>query len=73
MTRTRVALCVILLAATACNSREPISQQLASRLKSLMELGKDEMSPEVVQQALDRQLRVAPVPSTGGRNKANPV
>jgi L,D-transpeptidase YcbB len=71
--RTLPVLLAVLLTAAGCGSRDPRSKPLSARLKSLAGLGRPDLSADEVQQALDRQLRVAPVPATGGRNKANPV
>lgn len=64
---------VALLAAAACGPRGPIPRRLEERLKAVAEVGRPDLSRDEVQQALARQLRVAPVPAEGGENLANPV
>ena len=66
---------VILLAAAACgcSPRNPIPQRLEERLKSAAGVGRPDLSRDEVQQALARQLRMAPVPEEGKRNPPNPV
>ena len=64
--------CVVLLAAAACNSRDPIPRSLEARLKSV-DVRRPDLTRDEVQQALARQLRSAPVPTEDGKNASNPV
>ena len=64
---------VVLLAATACGKDDPIPRRLEARLKSVADAGRPDLSRDEVEQALARQLRVAPVPAQGGGNRSNPV
>jgi len=62
----------VLLVASAC-TRGPIPRRLEERLKSIADMGKPDLSRDEVQQALARQMRVAPVPAEGGKNPTNPI
>ena len=65
---------VVLLAAAACGRRNPIpKQRLEARLKSVPDVARPDLSRDEVEQALARQLRVAPVPAEDGEHKSNPV
>jgi murein L,D-transpeptidase YcbB/YkuD len=64
---------VVLLATTACGPRHPIPERLEARLKSVAEVERPDLSRDEVEQALARQLRVAPVPAEDGENRSNPV
>jgi L,D-transpeptidase YcbB len=66
-------LLVVLLAPAACRSRDSIQRTLEARLKSIADAQRTDLSRDEVQQALARQLRVAPVPAQGGGNRSNPV
>jgi murein L,D-transpeptidase YcbB/YkuD len=65
-------LVVVLLAAAACGPRESIPGRLQARLRSIA-AGRPDLSRDEVQQALARQLRVAPVPSAGGGTPSHPI
>ncbi len=69
----RPVLSVVLLAAAACGPRGPIPRRLEARLKSVAEVERPDLSRDEVEQALARQLRVAPVPVEDGKNLSNPV
>ena len=60
----------ILVLLSACRDTGPIPRSLGARLQSLADSEKKELSPDEIQQALSRQLRVAPVPSQGGGTPA---
>ncbi len=64
---------VVLLAAADCGPCGPIPKRLEARLKSVADVGRPDLSRDEVEQALARQLRVAPVPAEGGENLSNPV
>src|SRR3954471_1552166 len=64
---------VVLLAAAACGRRNPIPERLEARLKSVADVGRPDLSRDEVEQALARQLRVAPVPVEDGEHRSNPV
>src|SRR5438270_3272277 len=64
---------VVLLAAAACGRRHPIPERLEARLKSVADAARSDLSRDEVEQALARQLRVAPVPAEDGEHKSNPV
>jgi murein L,D-transpeptidase YcbB/YkuD len=67
-------LSVVLLAATACGPRGPIPRRLEARLKSVAKVvERPDLSRDEVEQALARQLRMAPVPAEGGNNLSNPI
>jgi L,D-transpeptidase YcbB len=63
----------VLLASSGCMPRDPIPRRLEERLKSAAGVGRPDLSRDEVQQALARQLRMAPVPAEGRRNSSNPV
>ena len=63
----------LILLVSACNPGNPIARRLEARLKSIRDLGKPDLSRDEMQQALARQMRVAPVPAKGGKNRSNPV
>lgn len=63
----------VLLTPAACRSRETIPGRLEARLKSVADAQRTDLSRDEVQQALARQLRVAPVPAEGGGSRSNPV
>jgi murein L,D-transpeptidase YcbB/YkuD len=67
------AFVVVLLTVAACGPRGPIPRRLEARLKAVADAGRPDLSRDEVQQALARQLRVAPVPAEGGRSLSNPV
>jgi len=64
---------VVLLAAVACGPRDPIHGRLEARLKAIADAGRPDLSRDEVEQALARQLRVAPVPAESGGTPSNPV
>ncbi len=64
---------VVLLAAADCGPCGPIPKRLEARLKSVADVRRPDLSRDEVEQALARQLRVAPVPAEGGENLSNPV
>jgi L,D-transpeptidase YcbB len=65
---------VVLLAAAACGPRNPIpKRRLEARLKSVADVARPDLSRDEVEQALARQLRVAPVPAEDGEHRSNPV
>ena len=63
----------VLLVTSACRPRNPIPQRLEERLKSIVDMAKPDLSRDEVQQALARQMRVAPLPAKGGESLSNPV
>ena len=71
--RTWPVLFAVLLAAAACGPRDPIPGRLEARLKAVADAGRADLSRDEVQQALARQLRVAPVPAAGGGTPSHPV
>ena len=71
--RALPVLFVVLLAPAACRSRDLIPGRLEARLKSVADAHRTDLSRDEVQQALARQLRMAPVPSQGGGNRSHPV
>ena len=66
-------LAVALLAAAACGPRDPIPSLLEARLKAVADAKRPDLSRDEVEQALARQLRVAPVPAEGGASLSNPI
>ena len=63
-----------LLAAAVGAPRGPIPRRLVARLNSVAEVvERPDLSRDEVQQALARQLRVAPVPSAPGKESTNPI
>jgi murein L,D-transpeptidase YcbB/YkuD len=63
----------VVLVASACTAG-PIPRRLEERLKSIADVvRRPDLSRDEVEQALARQLRVAPVPEEGGGSKSNPV
>jgi len=64
---------VVLFAAAACSPRDPIPRRLQARLKVVAGAERPDLSRDEVEQALARQLRMAPVPVEGGNNRSNPV
>ncbi len=64
---------VALLTASACSPRDPIIGRLEARLKAVANLGRPDLSRDEVEQALARQLRVAPVPSVDGGTLSHPI
>ena len=64
---------LVLFAATACGARDPIPSRLEARLKAIANAERPDLSRDEVQQALARQLRVAPVPAEGGNNRSNQI
>jgi len=64
---------ILLATAMSCGPRDPILTRLEERLKSVVDLGRPDPTRDDVQQALTQQLRVTPVPVTGGAKGANPV
>src|SRR3954471_2283099 len=71
--RTWPVLFVTLLAAAACSRRHPIPERLQARLKPVPDAVRPDLSRDEGEQALARQLRVAPVPAEDGEHKSNPV
>jgi L,D-transpeptidase YcbB len=69
----RPALFAIVAAAAACGPRDSIPRRLEARLKSVADAERTDLSRDEIQQALARQLRVAPVPAGGGTSSTNPV
>jgi murein L,D-transpeptidase YcbB/YkuD len=63
---------VVLLAAVACGPRDTIPGRLQARLRSIT-AARPDLSRDEVEQALARQLRVAPVPSAGKGTPSHPV
>ena len=63
----------VLLSAQACSRGNPIPRRLEERLKSVAVVERTDLTPDEVEQALARQLRIAPVPAKGGTNPANQV
>ena len=63
---------VVLLVAAACGPRESIPGRLQARLRSIA-AGRADLSRDEVEQALARQLRMAPVPSAGAGTQAHPI
>jgi len=64
---------VALLAAAACGPRDPIPSLLEARLQAVADAKRPDLSRDEVEQALARQLRVAPVPAEGGASLSNPI
>src|SRR6185436_14887448 len=71
--RAWLSLVALILLVSACNPGNPIARRLEARLKSIRDLGKPDLSRDEMQEALARQMRVAPVPAKGGKNRSNPV
>ena len=61
------------LLAAAVSPRDPIPRLLESRLKSVADTERPDLSRDEVQKALARQLRTAPVPAEGGKSRTNPI
>jgi murein L,D-transpeptidase YcbB/YkuD len=72
MRGARCVLPLVLLAA-ACGTADPIPRRLEERLKSIAAPARKGLTPDEIEQALARQLRVAPVPAAGGDNPATRV
>ena len=71
--RAWLSFVTLILLVSACNPGNPIARRLEARLKSIRDLGKSDLSRDEMQQALARQMRVAPVPAKGGKSRSNPV
>lgn len=71
--RVSPALVVALLVVTGCSPRDLVPKRLQARLKSVLEPDRPDLTRDEVQQALTRQLRVAPVPAKGSRSQPKPV
>src|SRR5689334_3585138 len=72
--RAWLVLFVVLPAVAACSPRNPIpKQRLEARLKPVPDVARPDLSRDEVEQALARQLRVAPVPAEDGEHRSNPV
>jgi murein L,D-transpeptidase YcbB/YkuD len=71
--RAWLSFIALILLVSACNPGSPTARRLEARLKSIRDLGKQDLSRDEMQQALARQMRVAPVLSKGGKNLSNPV
>lgn len=65
------ALIFLLLVSPACRSGSGIASRLEERLKDLV--GRPSASPDEIEQALTRQLRVAPVPAKGSNRPSSPA
>ncbi len=61
----------LLLVSAGCAPSDPIPEHLEARLNSIGNLGRPDLSRDDVQQALAQQMRVAPVPATGGKNPSH--
>ena len=68
-----VALCAATLGGLACHSGSPIADRLEERLKGIAGHGRPQASPDEIEQALARQLRVAPVPAKGSNRPSSPA
>jgi len=66
-------LLAVLLATSDCSSSKSPPRYLEERLTSIVDVKTPDLSRDEVQQALARQMRVAPVPAKGGANLSNPV
>ncbi len=66
-------LIVVLLEAAACSPRPPIPRLLEARLKAVADAGRPDLSRDEVEQALARQLRMAPVAAEDGANLSNTI
>jgi murein L,D-transpeptidase YcbB/YkuD len=63
----------LLLGAAACGGQEPVPSRLARRLESVAGAAPRDLTRDEVEEALARQLRIAPVPVGGTKNSTNPI
>lgn len=71
--RSSIVIFGLLLVGSGCGSGDPTVQRLSERLESLTAVGRPELSRDLVEQALVRQMRVAPVPASGEKDASHPA
>lgn len=71
--RCAALICATLLVFTGCGRADPIAERLKERLEAIADVGRPDLSSDEVYEALERQMRVVPVPATAGENLANPA
>jgi len=68
-----LALLVLLLAGASCQSGSETAARLEERLKEMAQHGRPNATPDEIEQALARELRVAPVPAKGSNRPSSPA